>query len=179
MEQVSNSFLTIAELALGIAGFSGVILVFGGLPETMHPVDSIRVRLLLSMSLGAMVLAMFPFGMQLFSVDGAWIWRLTCGALVAYCLLMGAVFFRDLRRMTDASRLELLGGRGLGRRVWAVAVGLSSLAVFLAQVVHAAGWLSGLGQAVLFSGLIWLVALAAYLFASLVFDRPAPHPPAA
>lgn len=178
MEQIPDSLLTIAELALGLAGFSGVILVFGGLPDRMHPLDSIRVRLLLSMSLGAMVLALLPFGMQLFSLGETSIWRLACGALGAYGLFMGAVFLHDLRRMTEASRWQLFGSGAQGARVWAIAVGFFSLAVFFAQVLHAAGWLSGSGTAVFFSGLLWLVAMGAYLFASLVFDRPEPHPPA-
>lgn len=175
MDQPPDSLLTIAELALGLAGFSGVILVFGGLPETMHPVDSVRIRLLLSMSLGAMVLAMLPFGTQLLSLGDASIWRLACGALVAYGLLLASVLLRDLRSMSQASRLQLFGGRPRGTRSCAVAVALASLGVFVAEALHAAGGLSGSGRAVFFWGLLWLVAMAAYLFASLVFDRPAPR----
>jgi len=107
------------------------------------------------------------------------IWRLACTALIAYSLLMGIVFVRDLRRMTQSARSELFGGRAPGARVWALAVALASLAVFCVQAIHAVGWLSGSGPAVFFWGLLWLVAMAAYLFASLIFDRPTPRRPAA
>lgn len=175
MVQLPDSLLTIAELALGLAGFSGVILVFSGLPETMHPMDSARIRLLLSMSLGAMVLAILPFGMQLLTLGDGSIWRVACGALVTYGLLLATVLLRDLRSMPRASRLQLFGGSARGSRSWAIAVALVSLGVFLAEAMHAAGWLSGWGRAVFFWGLLWLVAMAAYLFASLVFDRPVPQ----
>lgn len=54
---VPDSLLTIAELALGIAGFSGLILAFGGSPERMHPIDAARIHVLLFMTLGTMILS--------------------------------------------------------------------------------------------------------------------------
>ena len=59
--EASEELLTIAELAIGLAGFSGVVVAFnrgGGL----RPTDSFRFIALFCSALSVLVVAFVPFG---------------------------------------------------------------------------------------------------------------------
>ncbi len=168
---IPDALLTISELGLGLAGFSGVILVFEGSPETMHPVDWTRIRMLLTVSLGTMVLSLVPFGLEMFDSMEPGLWRVACGFSATWNIVMGAIFFPDVLRLTRDERAQLFAGERVGYILTSILFALGIIA-FLAHLLFAAGALGGNGAGLFFLGTVWLLVLAAYLFASLVFDRP-------
>jgi len=118
-----------------------------------------------------MVLSVLPFGLQLLGATESALWRFGCGAVVGYFVFIGASFILNLRRMATPLRSDLLGG-GPGGRLWASIVAAFGIGAFLAPALHAAGLFPTRGPAIFFSVMLWLLAMAAYLFASLVFVRP-------
>ncbi len=61
--EASDELLTIAELAVGLAGFSGVVVVFRG-QGGLRLVDRFRFLSVLSQALTVLVLAFVPFGFR-------------------------------------------------------------------------------------------------------------------
>jgi len=74
MDQL-GSFETLAEIALGLAGFSGVVVAVSDRPVQHERSDSLRILSLLTLSLGGLVLALLPSGLALAEVSWATIWR--------------------------------------------------------------------------------------------------------
>jgi hypothetical protein len=168
---IPESLLTIAQLALGLAGFSGVILVFSGSPDAMHPMDRLRMRMLLSMSLGAMILCVLPFGIELLGIEGDTLWRICSGALVVTLAPIAILFFLDYRNIGRAHPRELAAG-AMGGGAAAVIATVGGAGMSLLALAHALGALPRQGRAIFFFFVFWLLAMAAYLFTSLIFVRP-------
>jgi len=170
---IPESLLTIAELALGLAGFSGVILVFSGSPDAMHPMDRLRMRLLLAMSLGAMILGVLPSGIALLGAEGDTLWRICSGAMVVTLAPIAMVFFLDYRNIGKAHPRELATG-AMGGGAAAIVAAVGGAAMSLLALAHLLGVLPGHGRAIFFFFVLWLLAMAAFLFTSLIFVRPRP-----
>ena len=56
----SETLSTIAELALGLAGFTGVLVVLGRQPGRFSPAEGFRLAVLLVASLSALFLSLVP-----------------------------------------------------------------------------------------------------------------------
>jgi hypothetical protein len=171
---IPESLLTIAQLALGLAGFSGVILVFSGSPDAMHPLDRLRMRMLLAMSLGAMILSILPFGIALLGAEGDTLWRICSGALVVTLAPIATLFFLDYRNIGRAHPSELAAG-AMGGGAAAVVAAVGGAAMSLLALAHTLGALRGHGRAVFFFFVFWLLSMSAFLFTSLIFVRPRPR----
>ena len=79
--EASDELLTIAELAIGIAGFSGIIAAFlqgGGL----HPFDRFRFVNLFITVFAALVLAFLPLLLDGFISPEEKLWRISSGAMI-------------------------------------------------------------------------------------------------
>lgn len=74
--QGSEVLTTIAQLALGLAGFSGVVIALDHEPTQISRVGAFRLNVLLLTSGGAMFLAIAPLGLQHFGLSEAEIWKL-------------------------------------------------------------------------------------------------------
>ncbi len=167
---IPDALLTISELGLGLAGFSGVILVFEGSPTSMHPVDWTRIRMLLTVSLGTMVLSLMPFGLEMFNSVDTELWRVACGLGAFWNLVIGAIFFPDVMRLTRDERADLFAGGRIGYVLTTILFALGIIAFFV-HLLYAIGAIEGNGAGLFFLGNVWLLVLAAYLFASMVFVR--------
>ena len=156
---------TIAEIALALAGFSGIVVAFTREPGQLTDLESYRLTLLFGPSLGAVFLALLPWALSHSGLEGEEIWRLASGIMAAYtvvlvCRLIGPTR-RFLREARDIFDLRLLIPIALGHVV--------------NGGVQAANALGGFGirsQAVFVWGLLWLVFHAAHQFSRILFKRP-------
>ncbi|MGH0029387.1 MAG: hypothetical protein ACQGVC_06330 [Myxococcota bacterium] len=159
-----DELLTIGEIAVGIAGFSGVIAAFlqrGGLDR----IDALRFINLFATAFAALLLAFAPIAVALLGYEGAALWSRASGVMLFAWMLNSALanyVFRDLR--------SALGVESL----WpAVLVTLPSFANLAAQLLNAGGWLWTPGfLAYLFGLLVYLYA-AGLMFVYIVLFRPA------
>lgn len=60
----ADTLATIAQISLGLAGFTGVVVSFDKINAALSRVDAFRLIILLSMSMGALMLALIPFGLH-------------------------------------------------------------------------------------------------------------------
>ena len=155
---------TIAEIALGLAGFSGVVVVLGRQPGTFSSVEAGRLVLLLASSIGAMFLALLPLSLAPLGLSESVLWRTSAGTFVAFCLGYGWI---------GNSRVKIV--RAHAPEIYSFAVSVFNYstvgtAVALQLVVLARPEDLGPGFYVL--GLLGLLLTATVQFVRMLFVRP-------
>jgi hypothetical protein len=159
--QGTDSLFVLAEIAIGLAGFTGVSAALYA-RDTWHPYDRYRTVALLFTSFGALGFALIPYGLQLLGVPNETLWRVCSGAIVAYVFVMAAVAFRT--RPTEPSSLPFYGEI---TAVFSVVGGLGTLV----QALNALGLFSA-SFGVYYLGLVVLLLVGGMQFAVIVLFRP-------
>ncbi len=161
----SEALSTIAELALGLAGFTGIVAVFGRRPGRLRPVEAYRLVILLSISCGAMFLALLPFALHRTGLEGETLWAVASGALAAYTVLfLGWMFSPTRRFLRDSPEIF---DKGL-----LMFLILAHLVNFTVQLLNAFGVFGRPSLGIYLFGLMWLLLHGFQQFARILFIRP-------
>jgi len=160
--EASDVLLTIPEMAIGLAGFSGVILAFT-YQGRLRPTDRFRFIGLFTQALTVALLSLVPFGFHHAGQVGETIWRGSSAVAVLFWLFMG--WLTAVRFRPKFSREEELPKYGEGT-LWTL--GIINLLFQLANLV---GWPMAPGPLFYLAGLVLWFAVAAFFFASLVLYR--------
>ena len=91
--QEADALYIMAEISIGLAGFSGVVAALHG-RDDWHPLDVWRVVNLLLVSFGTLVLALVPVALHSFGITGSPLWRISSGIAVAYAVVCVFVVVR-------------------------------------------------------------------------------------
>ena len=94
--EASDELLTIAELAIGLAGFSGVVVAFTYRGE-LRATDRYRFIGLFTQALTVALLSFVPFGFHHADQVGAAIWRASSGLAVLFWLFSAWLIGTRLR----------------------------------------------------------------------------------
>ena len=161
-----DALLTIAQIALGFAGFTGVVSAFRS-PQTWGLHESFRLARMLDSSLYALLLALLPPGLEGAGVSPVVTWRFASALFAAALLFRLWRAFAAMRAMSPEvrARLNHVAARVIqvSNVLMAVLLALNSLGVF---------WDPGFG--VYYAGLLCLIAIAAFQFTQfLVAGRSA------
>jgi len=78
---IATALLTLSQIALGLAGFSSVLVALSGKPEGWLPIDSFRIVAMLWTSFIALFLSLAPFVLHVLGVGATVIWRLCTGRI--------------------------------------------------------------------------------------------------
>ena len=154
----SQALSTIAQLALGLVGFTGVVIAVDQDKAEVSRVDAYRLNVLLYSSSGAMFLALLPLGLEFLNLTENDIWKLSNlgHAIFAFAFLM---WFIPASRLTMQAAPEIFN----------FAVWRSYLAGHLAngilQILAVLGVANKQAIGIFIFGLFWL------LFISLVQFR--------
>lgn len=161
MEQ-TESLLSVAEIALGLAGFGGIFMALGAGTGARHPADSYRLILLLSTALSTLVLALLPVAFHFLGLAEEPLWRLSSALLAALLATLLFTVYRLRRRHLE----EIRDGeaRFVAGVIWVVTV-----LVMVVAALDAAGLLGLRPGGAFLLGLLLLVAFGAYLFARMLF----------
>ena len=163
--QASEELLTLAEIAIALAGFSGVVVAFGQRGE-MTPLDRWRFAALLSMSMSAAVLAVLPSVLNLLGISGPFLWRTSSAVYLCVAVLHASFFSSRLLRTARESDAPA------SRTFLVASFLLAALHIFL-ELLNVVGWPSSPNAALFISGLIVWLVLASVSFGSLVIGaRP-------
>jgi len=158
--------LTIAQTALGIAGFSGVMSAFMKRPGKLTAVETYRVAVLLGVSFGAMFLAFLPLVLDALGSAGSQLWAQASATMAAFSFVMLSVFLLASRRISrhapEIFNWWVMGATSLGH--------LANIVLQLFNAMHASS-LAGPGAYVL--GLVWYLFHAALQFSRMLFIQPA------
>jgi hypothetical protein len=160
-----DTLLTLAEVSLGLAGFAGIVVVFGRGPGELAPADSFRLLALVGCSLGTLFLSLIPIALGFVGVPEPALWQWSSAMLIAVAVPAHLFAFSRIRR--DAAAIfEVVP-------VYLLPFGaFLFLANFVAQICNAlgVGWSPSFG--VYLFGLLLYLGFAAVQFARMLFVRP-------
>ena len=161
----SDELLTIAEISVGIAGFSGVVAAFLQ-REQLHQLDQARFINLFVVAFATLFLAFVPISFSHAGFTGMALWRWSSAAmLVAWLLNSGITIF-----FVYPVIRQYIPGRA--RRIPSAAVAVPSILNLFAQILNLAGWFWEPGFLVFLLGLFVYLYTAAALFVYIVIYRP-------
>ena len=151
-----DALRTIADIAVALAGFIGIILV---LQHRDAAFMAIGMTTIFGTSFGAMMFALLPdFLSGILSTE--MMWRVVCGVFGLYHLFLiirHQVKQKSVRANTPTQlTITLLSFPVVGLKL---AVGLGFLIAYAYEIYYL--------------GLLWLIGVSAYLFAMILFDAPA------
>jgi hypothetical protein len=160
-----DTLLTLAEVSLGLAGFAGIVIVFGRGRGVLAPADSFRLLALVTCSLGTLFLSLISIALGFVGIAEPELWRWSSAMMIAVMVPAHCYAFVRIRRHV-AEILEVIP-------FYVIPFGMSLFAInLIAQFCNALNvvWAPSFG--VYFLGLILYLAFAAVQFARMLFVRP-------
>jgi len=159
----SEVLLTLAEIAIGLAGFSGVVVAFSQ-TRRFPPEDRVRFLMLIGGTFSVVVLAFVPFLMLYAGRVGPEIWRWSSAVFLLVWLVAAP--------LTRKGRSIILK-YGTPAPGWSVAsIFLLGISAVLAQIGNLFAWPYSPGPFAYIFGLIVALIGAASIFVYLVLIRP-------
>jgi hypothetical protein len=162
---IASALLTFAEVAVGLAGFSAILVALSGRPHQWTPVDAFRIRNILAFSFQSIFLSLIPFVLTFLALPSAMVWQVSLLILAAATLGDVVLTLSGVYRLSLSERAVLKGVVVVTviASLCAMAV-LELLAAF--SIVHAP-------SGVFFLGLVVLLGISTVLVARFLFARPA------
>ena len=151
-----EAFMGLAELGLGLAGFSGIALALATRQREFQRSDRALVGFLLLNSLGVAGLAVLPVAGGMLELPPALIWRASSGFHAACNLVVFWPFFGPHAPLSPPIFL------------WSMR--LNWFVVFLLQLLNAAGWLFEPSAGVYFLSVFLILPGTAFAFGRLLFE---------
>jgi hypothetical protein len=166
---VPDSLSTIAELGIGLAGFSSIVVALGYRSRRLRPLDRMRVIGLLLGSLGAALLAVLPLILADSGNTPVVVWRAS-SAVFAVGLGSFLVYALSYRRtLSEAERAALHPG------MWILTIG--GILAFLPLLIWNSAALNGEpSSGPYLSGLYFLLVYSSAQFFRVLLVRPADAP---
>lgn len=161
---IGNALLTFSQLALGLAGFSAILVALSGTPHLWTPVDSFRIKNMLTFSFEAVFLSLVPFVLAFFAIPESASWRIS---LVVLAASTSGGLLLILSRYGQLSQSE----RSVLRPLLVYGNVAILCAAVLFEVVAALG-IVGTARGVFFVGLLVLLGDAVFLVVRFLFARP-------
>jgi hypothetical protein len=162
----ADVLLALSQMALAVAGFSGITIAFTRTPGRLSGIEKYRLRWLFGTAFAAMFTPLVAVALTTLRVAPEIGIRTASATLAAVTLLVYVVqappTLRYLRETPSIFRLPVLVGLAAGNAVNAM---LQSAVAAGAWPDHAAG--------VLVLGVVWLLLHSAYQFSRLLFVHPA------
>jgi hypothetical protein len=162
---VANALLTVAQVAIGIAGFSAILVALSGKPHLWTPVDAFRIRNILAFSFQSVFLSLVPFVLALFSLREPAIWQVSLLILAMASLADVVLVLTGVYRLSPSERAVL--------KAVVVSTVVAILWFMAAVELFAAFGIVRPASAVFFLGLVVLLGVSTVLVARFLFARPA------
>ena len=162
---VANALLTLAQVAIGLACFSAILVALSGKPHQWKPVDAFRIRNILAFTFQSVFLSLTPLVLAFFAWPEATVWK--ASLLVITMATFGNVLLvlSGVYRLSRAERAVL--NAGVVSTVTAVLFATAAV-----ELVAAFGLVRP-APGVFFLGLVVLLAVSTVLVARFLFARPA------
>lgn len=162
--EIDDALLALAQIAVGLIGFSSVLVALSGEPGKWSALDAYRIKGMLASTICLLLLSLVPFLLGFLGVEDVLVWRCSAG-LVAVFLIIGMI--ANLRGYLHLSKSHRAATRP--PFVWSI--------YFVGSLVLVAASAAALGsleppEGAFFLGLFFLLALASYLIVRFLFARP-------
>ena len=158
----ADALLTLAEVALGIAGFVAIIVVLSPRSGSLAPGFLFLTRAMILNSLGVAGLALFPWVFTATGVSDVQVWRWSSGIYV-----LGALFVVFPLYIHEQRSLQLNRDAEVSRTLVA-AWALAGIALFV-HLANLSGWPFEPSFSAFYLGLLLALSVPAIVFIILVF----------
>jgi hypothetical protein len=162
---VANALLTFAQVAIGLAGFSAILVALSGKPHQWTPVDAFRIRNILAFSFQSVFLALTPFVLAFFSLPERAVWQISLLILATATLGSVLLVLSGVYRLSPSERAVL--------KAVVVSTVVAILCLMAAVELLAAFGIVRPASGVFFLGLVVLLGISTVLVARFLFARPA------
>jgi len=160
-----DTLLTLAEVSLGLAGFAGIVMVFGRGPGVLPPADTLRLAALVAASLGTLFLSLISIALGFVGVPEPELWQWSSALMVIVFVPAHVVGMLRIRRIAT-EMFEVTP-------VYLLVVGAF---LFVGNLIAQVCNFLGVGSLPIFGvyllGLILYLGFAAIQFARMLFVRP-------
>jgi hypothetical protein len=163
--EIPGLFQTIAEISIGLAGFSGLIVALRRNIGPLTEIQKYRLRVLFALAFGAMFLALLPDLLASFQVPDSRIWFDSSAALFGYSLLFTWWWVGPSRKIASLAP-EIFNWRAF----YTMATG--HVIVLLLQLAVMIGFFEARATGIFGVGLIWYLIHAAQQFVRMLFIQP-------
>jgi hypothetical protein len=162
---LAGALLTFAQVAIGLAGFSAILVALSGKPHQWTPVDAFRIRNILAFSFQSVFLSLVPFVLAFFSLPQSTVWRVSL-LILAIATLGGVLLVvSGVYRLSPPERAVL--------NAVVVSTVIAILCFMAAVELLAAFGIVHRASGVFFLGLVVLLGISTALVARFLFARPA------
>lgn len=161
---IGSALSTFSQLALGLAGFSSVLIALSGKPGSWTRVDSFRITNLLAACFVAVFMSLLPPLLAFFGLADSALWNASLNVLAAATLGIVLLALAHLRRLSsgDCAVLRL-----------PLVFTTMTLLTLAALGEAASAWRgSAHPQGVFFAGMVVLFGFSVYLVIRFLFARP-------
>lgn len=162
---IPDSLQTIAEISIGLAGFSGLIVALRRNPGPLTDVQKYRLRILFAMTFGAMFLSLLPDLLVNFHVPDERVWFDASAAMFSYSLFF--VYWM----ITRARRIAKLAPEIFNWLVFS-SLTVGHIVVLLLQLGVLTNFIDQRAPGAFSLGLIWYLAHATHQFVRMLFILP-------
>jgi len=161
-----DSFATLTEFSVAIAGFSGIAIAIGARDGAVNSLTQFRNRNLLNFSIGAAFGSVLPPLMSHLGRSGESIWICSSGlfAAIAFYLVIAPFIGRAALSPSEREKTSW--------PIWIVSVVGTSIAG-VAQLMNVFGFFGDPGPGPLYSGIVWTLLMATIQFYRLFSFAPA------
>ena len=159
------SLQTIAEISIGLAGFSGLVVALRKDAGPLTEVQKYRLRILFSLSFGAMFLSLLPDTLVHLGVPDERLWFASSAAIFAYSFLFIVWWLMSSRRVARVAP-EIFDS------VAFITMTIGHMIVLLLQLAVMLGLMENREPGVIALGLIWYLINAAQQFVRMLFIQP-------
>jgi hypothetical protein len=161
---ISDALLTMAQVAVGLIGFSSVLIALSGEPNNWSSLDRYRITGMLGSSVCLLLVSWLPFLLTFLGVEDEIAWRSSAG-IISICISAGMIAnLRNYRRLPDAHRLAT-------RPVLVGTIYVLGSFVLITTTAAAFGLLAA-PEGAFFLGLFSSLLLSTYLIVRFLFARP-------
>lgn len=151
----------LSQIALGLTGFTGVVVAFGYRPTEWSKADRMRLFLLITSSIADIFLALVPLGLSELGLESPRLWRVA-SLISMLCFLVIAILY--FARFLDLNKKE----REDVSIPLTLFLTVGTFANMLAQFLNAVGVFRAAFGVFLF-GLLWCLFVPAIQFGRMVY----------
>lgn len=162
-----ESFTTLTEFAVAIAGFSGIAIAIRARNGTVSALTHFRNRNLLNFSIGAAFGSILPPLVHHLGASGVSIWTYSSALFAGIAVFLVVAPFRG-RVPLNASEREATSWP-----IWIVSVVGTSIAA-VTQILNSIGFFGTPGPGPMYAGIVWILAMATIQFYRLLSAAPDP-----
>ncbi len=162
---IPQSLQIIAEISIGLAGFSGLIVAFRKDAGPLTSVQKYRLQVLLALAFGAMFLALLPELLHYLGVSPERLWKLAALVLSCYSVVF-VIWWMTASHRLKASAPELFNWFALSR------MAAGHIIAVLLQLAVIFSLLDDASPGAYLAALIWYLLHAVQQFTRMLFVQP-------